>query len=355
MRVFVTGAHGFIARAVTSRLRAAGHTVHGMDLHAGTTPAAGEHAGADPHAGEHTGAGSNAGKHASSGVIAGDITEDGVWQEAIAGCDLVIHTAAVVSNATGLDGQWRVNVAGTRKVLDAAVRAGVPRFVHLSSIRAFSDLGFPDGVTEDHPVRPDGNPYVDTKIAGEQVVLQAHAEGRIAVTVVRPGDVYGPGSRPWTVLPVQLIRRSQFLLPAGGSGIFSPVYVDDLADGLLRAATSPAGAGQIFTLTGGYGVTCREFFGHYYRMLGRRGPWVAPTPVAVGVARVLGRAITLTGAATEVNATSMRYFTRTGTYSIAKARRMLDYQPATTLAEGMTRTERWLRTEGLLPRQSRPT
>ncbi|WP_430784191.1 NAD-dependent epimerase/dehydratase family protein [Actinoplanes sp. G11-F43] len=325
MRVFVTGAGGFIARAVTARLRSDGHTVHGMDL------------------------------RESSGVVAGDITEDGAWRDAMTGSDLVIHTAAVVSNAVGMDGQWRVNVDGTRKVVDAAVRAGATRFVHLSSVRAFSDVGFPDGVTEDHPVRPDGNPYVDTKIAGEQVVLQAHAEGRIAVTVVRPGDVYGPGSRPWTVLPVQLIRRFQFLLPAGGAGIFSPVYIDDLAEGLVRAATSPAATGQIFTLTSGYGVACGEFFGHYYRMLGRRGPLVAPTPVAVGVARLLGRAITLTGGRTEVNATSMRYLARTGTYSIAKARRLLGYHPTVDLTEGMARTERWLQGEGLLRQPPRAT
>ncbi|BEL08460.1 NAD(P)-dependent oxidoreductase [Actinoplanes sichuanensis] len=321
MRVFLTGANGFIARATATRLREQGHQVYGMDLRA------------DPEA----------------GVVAGDITRGGPWQDVMAGADVVIHTAAVVSNAVGLDGQWLVNVAGTRRVLDAAVRAGAGRFVQLSSIRAFSDRGFPDGVTEDHPVRPDGNPYVDTKIAGEQVVLQAHAEGRIAVTVVRPGDVYGPGSRPWTVLPLQLIKRYQFLLPAMGTGIFSPVYVDDLVEGLIRAATSRAGAGRVFTLTGGVGVPCREFFGHYYRMLGRRGPIVAPTAVAVGVARAAGRLIRLTGAETEVNAVSMRYFARTGTYSIEKAQRLLGYRPSVDLAEGMARTEAWLRASRLLP------
>lgn len=320
VKVFITGAGGFIARALAIRLRADGHTVGGVDLRADD----------------------------DAGVIAGDITADGAWQRAMTGADLVVHTAAVVSNAVGRDGQWRVNVAGTRRVVEAAARAGAGRLVSLSSIRAFSDLGFPDGVTEDHPVRPDGNPYVDTKIAGEQVVLQAHAAGEIAATVVRPGDVYGPGSRPWTVLPVQLIRKGQFLLPAMGNGVFSPVYVDDLVEGLLLAGVHPAAPGQVFTLTGGAGVPCKEFFGHYYRMLGRRGPLVAPTAAAVTVARAWGRAVRLASGPTEFNAISMRYFTRTGTYSIAKARRMLGYQPAVDLTEGMARTGRWLRDQGLL-------
>ncbi|MEU4689181.1 NAD(P)-dependent oxidoreductase [Actinoplanes sp. NPDC023714] len=323
MRVFLTGANGFIARALSARLRADGHTVSGVDLRA------------DP----------------GSGIVAGDVSTPGPWQDITA--DLVFHTAAVVSNGVGLAGQWRVNVGGTRNALDAAVRSGATRFVHFSSIRAFSDLGFPDGVTEDHPVRPDGNPYVDTKIASEQVALQAHAAGRIAVTIVRPGDVYGPGSRPWTLMPLELIRRNQFLLPAWGRGIFSPVYIDDLVDGVVRAALSPDAAGQIFTLTGGTGVTCRDFFAHYYRMLGKRGPVCVPTPAAVAVAVAAGRALSLVSAAgssaAEFNAVSMRYFARTGTYAIGKARRVLGYDPAVDLTEGMARTGRWLRAEGLIP------
>lgn len=321
MRVSLTGANGFIGRALAARLRDHGHTVGGVDLRA------------DP----------------AAGVLAGDITEDGAWQDQVAGADLVVHTAAVVSNAVGRSGQWRVNVAGTRKVIEAAARGRATRFVHLSSIRAFSDLHFPDGVTEEHAVRPDGNPYVDTKIAGEQVVLQAHAAGQVAATVVRPGDVYGPGSRPWTVLPVRLIRKNLFLLPARGNGIFSPVHVDDLVDGLLLAAEHPAAPGQVFTLAGGAGVPYREFFGHYYRMLGKRGPLCLPTGVAVAAATAAAGAAALAGRTTEINAISMRYFTRTGTYSIAKARRMLGYAPAVGLAEGMARTERWLREERLVP------
>jgi nucleoside-diphosphate-sugar epimerase len=321
MRVTITGANGFIGRALARRLCEHGHTVGGVDLRADST----------------------------AGVVAGDISTDGDWQDHVTGSDLVIHTAAVVSNAVGLDEQWRINVAGTRKVVEAAVRGKATRLVHLSSVRAFSDVHFPDGVTEEHAVRLDGNPYVDTKIAGEQVVLQAHAAGQIAVTIVRPGDVYGPRSRPWTVLPVQLIKRNLFLLPARGNGIFSPVYVDDLVDGLLLAAEKPAASGQVFTLSGGVGVPCREFFGHYYRMLGKRGPLCTPTGFAVAAAAAAARTTALVGGTTEINTVSMRYFTRTGTYSIDTARRMLGYAPAVGLAEGMARTEQWLRAQRLVP------
>jgi nucleoside-diphosphate-sugar epimerase len=274
------------------------------------------------------------------GVVAGDIAAPGAWQEAAAGCRVVVHTAAVVSNAVGRSEQWRVNVLGTRRVADAARGA---RLVHLSSVRAFADRGFPDGVTEDHPVRPDGSPYVDTKIASEQVVLQAHAAGEVEACVVRPGDVYGPGSRPWTILPVELIRRRRFLLPARGRGVHSPVYVGNLLDGIELAASREEARGQVFTITDGEGVTTRTFFGHYYRMLGMRGPPCLPTPVAVALAA----ANAAVDRRSEANPESMRYLARTGTYSIAKARERLGYAPRVGLEEGMARTEAWLRAAGL--------
>jgi nucleoside-diphosphate-sugar epimerase len=320
MRIFVTGASGFLGRALVQRARREGLEVGGVDFET----------------------------DAASGVVAGDVTAAGPWQAAAAGADVVVHTAAIVSNAYDLEESWRVNVLGTRNALDAAVAAGARRFVHISSVRAFSDLGFPDGVDERHPVRPDGNPYVDTKIASEQVVLQAHAAGEIECVVMRPGDVYGPGSRPWTVLPLEIIKTNRFVLPAMGRGVFSPMFVDDLVEGLWLAAREPAAGGEVFTIGPAAGVPAKEFFGHYFRMLGKRGPLCLPTPVAVGAAHAAGAAERLRGRRTEINATSMRYFARPGSYSIEKARRLLGYEPRVGLDEGMRRTEAWLREQRLL-------
>ena len=319
-RVFITGALGFIGRATAREFGRAGCEVIGVDLRA----------------------------DAGAGVVPGDTSRPGPWQRHLAGCDLVVHTAAVVSNAVGADEQWRVNVLGTRRVLDAARDAGVDRLIHLSSIRAFSDTAFPDGVDEQWPVRTDGNPYVDTKVASEQVVLQAHAAGEVSCTVVRPGDVYGPGSRPWTVIPVQMLRAGTFALPAMGRGIFSPVYVEDLTGALLLMATTEAAAGRVITITGGVGVPTAEFFGHYARMLGCRPPRLVPTSVALAAAGVFAGTARLRGRATENNPATVRYLARNGTYSIELARTLLGYTPRVDLEEGMRRTEAWLRAEGML-------
>ena len=318
-RVFVTGASGFIGRLICERYRAAGAEVRGVDVRPAPGP----------------------------GVVAGDISEPGDWQRHVAGCDLVVHTAALVSMAPGPERFWRANTLGTRQVLDAAVAGGAGRFVHFSSVTVFG-LDFPDGVDETHPVRPTGVPYADTKIAGEQVVLQAHAAGEIACTVIRPGDVYGPRSRPWTILPVEELRAGRLILPARGRGVFSPVYADNLVDGVVLAAASGAAAGEVLTLTDGAGVETREFFGRYARMLGRRRVPSAPTPVVAAAADAMALVSRLRRQESEISRSAARYLSRRGTYSIARARRLLGFEPRIDLDEGMRRTEAWLAGHGLL-------
>ena len=307
--VFITGAGGFIGRALATRLRAAGTEVRGVDLVA------------DP----------------ANGVVAGDVGEAGPWQDHARGADLVVHTAAVVSLRTAdARGTWRANVLGTEHAVQAAERAEA-RLLHLSSVTVFGNR-FPDQVTEDHPVQPVGLPYPDTKIASEQHVLRAHVLGRVQATIVRPGDVYGPGSRAWAEIPADLIASRRFALPGMGRGIFSPVYVDDLIEGLVAAGTSEAAIGEVLTLSGGIGVTNKSFFGHYAQLLGTR-LILLPTPLARAGAAATALADRGRG---EINPKAIDYLLRTGTYAIGRAQRVTGWTPATPLELGMERTLSWL-------------
>ena len=98
-KVFVTGALGFVGRALMARYRALGAEVCGMDVRSDATES----------------------------VVGGDVTRAEEWQEAINGSDLVIHTAAIVTNNVAPAEAWRVNVLGTRRVIDAAIKAGQAR------------------------------------------------------------------------------------------------------------------------------------------------------------------------------------------------------------------------------------
>jgi nucleoside-diphosphate-sugar epimerase len=280
-------------------------------------------------------------------VVAGDVSEPGEWQRHADGCELVIHTAAVVAMYTTHHGYWEGNVVAPRLAMDAAIAGGAARFLHLSSIVVFG-FDFEGEVDERTPVRPNGVHYVDTKIASEQVVLAAHSEGEIPCTIVRPGDVYGPRSRPWTLEMIRLLKARQLVLPAGGRGLHSPVYIDDLVDGIVRAAASPKAAGRIFILTGAQPVTIGEFVGHYCRMLGIDGPRTAPTVLVRQVARAMDATARIRGRRSGATGAAIDYLTRRGSYSIGRAREVLGYEPAHDLDAGMRATEEWLRSEGML-------
>ena len=317
MRAVVTGSSGFVGRAVARALVARGDEVLGLDLQ----PA--------PDAPWET--------------WRVDLEHAGPWQRAVSDADLVVHTAARVGDAGSRAAFERANVRAVEHVVAASASAG--HLVHLSSI-VVHGRDFPDGVAESAPMRPTGTPYTDTKIAGERLVREAHAAGRVRATVVRPGDVYGPGSEPWTVRPVRMLRAGTFALVDGGRGVLSPVYIDDLVGGILRAAGAEA-RGEAFHLSGP-GVSTETFFGHYARRLGVPLRSVPPALARVG-APLVGAAFGLVGKTPPLSGRTLEYVTHPGSYSVDKAKRELGWEPTTSLDDGMEQTAQWLRAVGLLP------
>ena len=145
-KVFITGANGFIGRKLVDKYKAAGAEVCGMDMIANT----------------------------ENNIVEGNLSTPEKWRETLKGCDLVIHTAAVVSNALSYDQTWQVNVLGTKTVLDESINSGtVKRFVHLSSVAACG-FEFTSTIDETMPLQTQNHPYRDTKITSEHLVLNYH-------------------------------------------------------------------------------------------------------------------------------------------------------------------------------------
>jgi predicted dehydrogenase/nucleoside-diphosphate-sugar epimerase len=220
-------------------------------------------------------------------MVQGDLRSPESVARAVRGCDAVVHCA--IGTAYGQRREiFAVTVDGTRRLVEAAQAAGVERFVHLSSIAVHGNdvRGVLD---ESTPVRPPrGDDYSESKAAAERAVMRAALDGLSAV-VLRPGNVYGPFSRTFSVRPIQYLKRGRLVLVGSADTPSNTVYVDNLVRAIVRALEAPAEVadGQPFTIGGGDEMTWGEFYGYFARRMGAELIEAPPEPA--GAARRGGR------------------------------------------------------------------
>lgn len=272
---------------------------------------------------------------ASSGVeiVQGDVTDLDSIRRAIGGYQMVFHCAAMMHDGQAtLDEFRRVNVEGTRSMLEAAADVGVERFVHISSIAVYG-ISPREGTSETDPYQPCGLFYCDTKIEAEEVAFKYYKERGLPLVVIRPANVYGPRSSFWTVGLLMMIKSGELKLIDGGRGMSNHVYIDNLVDAILLAAQNDAAVGEAFIISDGAKTPWKDFLGLYARMLGRDSiPSMSKATAELHLTREI-----------------VGFWTQTGFFDITKARTLLGYEPRISLEEGMRLTEKWLREAGCLP------
>ena len=318
--IAVTGAGGFIGEALCRRLNAEGAQAVGIDVRAERRIDV-----------EATGA----------RFVAADVLDVSAIAAALDRCDGLIHTAAIVGDWGSMEQFIEVNVRGSCAVFDAAQAAGIERIAHLSSVASWG-YEFSSDLEEEAAPRASGAPYADTKAASDYLAL------RRGGAVVRPGDVYGPGSVPWAIRPIEALRAGSFALPGKGDALMTLVYIDDLVDCILRALTTAEAAGQAVTAWDGVPITTLEFFGRYAQMLGQKKVRTAPAPLIEAFAFAAERFAKLRGTQPSVSREAIRYVSRQAVYPNTRARELLGWEPRVDFDEGMRRTELWLRAERLL-------
>jgi nucleoside-diphosphate-sugar epimerase len=317
-KVAVTGAGGFIGNAVCGALAGEGAEVRGLELNT---------LAAD--------------RVTASGAIFElcDVTDPGALEGRLQGVDLAVHTAAHVREWGAMDDFVRVNVQGTRNVLDAAQRAGVQRVLHVSSVVVFG-YDEPGEQDEDAFHRTCGNPYIDTKSASDALALRRGA------VVIRPGDVYGPHSVPWVLRLLELAKAGRLAVPGKGDGIMLPVYIDDLVEavalGLLEGEP-----GRAYTAWSGEQVTFEEYFNRVADLVGGRHARRLPRALLAASAAAMEAMASIRGAPPPFTRNAITFVDRRGTVSTSRIRDELGWEPRVGLDEGMRRVGEWARAEGI--------
>lgn len=261
----------------------------------------------------------------------------------VAGQDIIFHVAAWLNNHHGAaEMAWLVNVFAVQALIRLAAEAGVGRFVLVSSVAAYGPPSRPV-ITEDVAVDPSQRSlYGRTKAEGDLLALRLGRELGLPVVVIRPGMVYGPRAQGWSVRMVRLIQRRVPLIFGDGAANACPIYIDNLVDGLLLAATRPEAVGQAFQMVDAP-VSWREWFERYGQMCAIR-----PVRLPLAVARLALTLAEWLPLGLSIDRGLLAYYTANGHYPTTKANQLLGYRPAVSFGEGMAKTEAWLRAAGYL-------
>lgn len=317
-KICITGIGGFIGRRLAEILKNQGAIVSGIEKNPDTAEELNA-LGFDVHIGS---------------------TSDAVLLEKVLrGIDSVVHTAAIVREGGDFEEFREVNVHSTLLLAKLSRTNGVRAFVHLSSVMVYG-FDYEENIGEDGELKGEGNPYCTTKIEGE-IALKELMDEKFGIIIIRPGDVYGKGSRPWVLRPLELMQLGLFSLPDGGTGRMNCTHVDNLCSGILLSIEKEA-YGGVFNITDGDSVTWKEYFDR----LAISGGFSPPPSLPAFLARILvdgvGFGFRILGKPSPVSGEGIDFILRKYPVSIEKARKELGYIPVIPMEEGLRTTFEWV-------------
>ncbi len=260
MRVLVTGADGFIGSHLTEALVRDGHEVRPFVLYNSFNSWGWlDHL---PHD-----------VRSSLDVFSGDIRDPHGVLKAMAGCDAVLHLAALIAipySYHSPDTYVDTNAKGTLNVLQAARSLGVGRVLHTSTSEVYGTARYVP-IDEQHPLQGQ-SPYSASKIAADQLAYAFYASFQVPVVIVRPFNTYGPRQSARAVIPTiitQLARGEREIRLGAVTPTRDFTYVADTVGGFRAALASSAGVGEVVNFGSGFEISIGETAALIAEVMGR--------------------------------------------------------------------------------------
>ncbi|NIM15937.1 MAG: NAD-dependent epimerase/dehydratase family protein [Candidatus Aminicenantes bacterium] len=325
-RAFVTGASGFTGGYLCKALKKKGYAINALVRES-----------------------SNKEELEKLGVefIEGNLAEPESIKGKIKDVDIVFHIAALYrQEGVSKDLFTKVNVEGTRILLEESIAGGVKRFVHCSTVGVQGEIENPPA-TEEAPYNP-GDHYQVSKLEGEKLALSYFREGKIDGVVVRPVGIYGPGDTRFLKL-FRHIYKGNFKMIGKGEVLYHLTFVEDLVDGIILAGETPAASGQIYTIGGNEYLPLNKLVKLIAQVMEKpvsriRIPlW--PVYTAAFLCEIICRPF---GIEPPIYRRRLDFFTKDRAFDISKAKKELNYNPKVPLKDGLIRTAQWYKENGWL-------
>ena len=326
MKVLVTGGTGFTGRHLCAELVRQGYQVRALVRK-------------DSHV--------TALEELKVELVCGDLCDPDSVREAVQEVTIVFHIAALFRQQGVETNMFRkVNVESVEHLVSASIASGVRRFIHCSTVGVHGHITN-SPANEEAPFSP-GDIYQETKLQGEQVARRYMEEGKIALTIVRPAGIYGPGDLRFLKL-FRAINKGRFFMLGPGIVNYHFTYVEDLVNGIILCSKLDQAIGQTYILGGEEYVTLNQLVSMIAEELNVKPPRVhLPLwPVyALGFACEL--ICTPLGIEPPLYRRRIDFFKKNRAFDISKAKKELGFHPKVSLKEGIHRTAHWYSQNGYL-------
>lgn len=326
MKVFVTGATGFVGQNLCRYFAEKGYSVKAFGRSRKKLDAL---------------------KSENVSTYRGDVRNRSDLEKAIPGHDIVVNLAALFNNPEASWEDYRAtNVKAVKTILDVSKQAGVKRVIHCSTVGVAIGTGQPP-FDEDTPYSPPRwDKYEKSKTEGEKLALAFSRDHHYPVVVIRPAQVYGPGDLSKLKF-YKLVKRGAIVNP--GKTLKHPIYIRDLCRAFELAVASDKALGQSVIIAGNEVLPLREMVQHVASALDVPKPKIIlpvfPMLVVCAGVEVIFR---LLKKKAPIHRRSMDFFTKSVSFRTDKAKSLLDFKSKTSIKEGIARTADWYRNEGYL-------
>jgi len=282
-------------------------------------------------------------------LVEGDLSDRDSLDQACDGVQCIHHAAARVGDW----GPWRdfvrITIDGSFNLFDAAEKAGVPRFIHISSISAYGHVNKPGLVIDE--TGPLGvkvhrwSYYTRAKVTVEEELWHRHAGGsKVKYTVIRPSWLYGPRDRATIARLVAMVRDGKAKLLGTGDNRLNVVYAGNVAEACILAADNPKAVGQAYNCSNDGELTQRQYFNMIAEAIGAK-PVTKCVPyktayTAAFVLECIGHLLRLKKPPL-ITRYAVWLMGRDTFFSAEKARKELGWKPTVSYEEGIPATIRW--------------